>query len=331
MNKTIDKRSELVFLYDIRDGNPNGDPMDENKPRIDIETGLNIVTDVRLKRTIRDYLHDALSEEILVRTIHMDGKLAIQDAKTRAMDFCDKSKKDFMEKLESIRENILKECIDVRLFGTTLPIEMKDGKKDRKTSFTRTGPVQFNIGRSLHKVDVIHIKGTGAFASKAGDVDKEQQTFRDEFILHYSLISFHGLINENTAKHTLLTDNDVNLLMNATWNGTKSLISRTKIGQMPRLLIRVEYETKNFHIGDLDKGFKLISELNDVAIRGPDDYYLDASVFLNTLSVNKEAIANVYYKIDPAVKFQKADKEILLPSEIKLAIGEEPIEMEFQS
>lgn len=54
----IKNRSELLFLYDVTDSNPNGDPIDENKPRIDEETGNNFVTDVRLKRTIRDYLHD---------------------------------------------------------------------------------------------------------------------------------------------------------------------------------------------------------------------------------------------------------------------------------
>ena len=51
-------RSEILFLYDIVDNNPNGDPLDSNKPRIDEETSINLVTDVRLKRTIRDYLYD---------------------------------------------------------------------------------------------------------------------------------------------------------------------------------------------------------------------------------------------------------------------------------
>ena len=60
-------RSELLFLYDITDANPNGDPMDENKPRLDEETGINLVTDVRLKRTIRDYLHETKSQNIFVR------------------------------------------------------------------------------------------------------------------------------------------------------------------------------------------------------------------------------------------------------------------------
>lgn len=77
MSEIIKDRSEILFLYDIRDGNPNGDPMDENKPRIDEETGVNIVTDVRLKRTIRDYLHDFKGQEIFVRRSSMIRRMDI--------------------------------------------------------------------------------------------------------------------------------------------------------------------------------------------------------------------------------------------------------------
>lgn len=70
----IKNRSEIVFLYDIKDANPNGDPMDENKPRIDEETEINIVTDVRLKRTIRDYLSKYKKKEIfIIEEIKSDG------------------------------------------------------------------------------------------------------------------------------------------------------------------------------------------------------------------------------------------------------------------
>ena len=61
---TIKNRSELLFLYDIRDANPNGDPLDSNKPRMDEETSINLVTDVRLKRTIRDYLFSMAKQKI---------------------------------------------------------------------------------------------------------------------------------------------------------------------------------------------------------------------------------------------------------------------------
>jgi len=154
----------LKFLYDIKDANPNGDPLDENKPRIDEETGINIVTDVRLKRTIRDYLMNFKEKEIFVREICYDEKEGfIQDGKMRA-----KNKDEDPEK-------ILKECIDVRLFGGVIPLE--------KASITFTGPVQFRMGRSLHKVEMKHIKGTGAFASKP---KSKQATFREEDILPYS-------------------------------------------------------------------------------------------------------------------------------------------------
>lgn len=174
----LTNKSELLFLYDVKDANPNGDPLDENKPRIDEETGYNIVTDVRLKRTIRDYLYaykgydGKNGKDIFVREIAADDQGNIQTGKRRAMDF------------NGHREEILERCIDIRLFGGTIPLE--------KDSITLTGPVQFRIGRSLHPVVMKHIKGTGAFASKEG---AKQSTFREEDILYYSLIAFHGIVN----------------------------------------------------------------------------------------------------------------------------------------
>ena len=129
----VNRRSEIVFLYDLKDGNPNGDPLDENKPRIDEETGINLVTDVRLKRTIRDYLNKFRDEEIFVREIS-DEKGDIQDAKLRARDFL--TTKEPLDAFETgkknIDENILAKCIDVRLFGCTVPLELKVQNK-RKT------------------------------------------------------------------------------------------------------------------------------------------------------------------------------------------------------
>ncbi|PKP54592.1 MAG: type I-B CRISPR-associated protein Cas7/Csh2 [Candidatus Altiarchaeales archaeon HGW-Altiarchaeales-3] len=278
-NKIIKNRSEIVFLYDIKDANPNGDPLDENKPRIDEETGINIVTDVRLKRTIRDYLMDFKGEEIFVREICYDEKEGfIQDGKMRA-----KNKDEDPEK-------ILKECIDVRLFGGVIPLE--------KASITFTGPVQFRMGRSLHKVEMKHIKGTGAFASKS---KSKQATFREEDILPYSLISFYGIINENAAKHTNLTEGDVNLLLEGMWDGTKNLISRSKAGQMPRLLLKVNYKEDNYHIGDLDKMIKLVSEKNDEQIRDISDISLDASELISTLNKYKDKIKSIDLKVDDRV------------------------------
>lgn len=271
-------RSELIFLYDIKDNNPNGDPIDQNKPRIDEETGINIVTDVRLKRTIRDYLHEYRGLELFVREIR-DDKGNVQDGKKRAKNF-GKDKKEIIE-------NVLKECIDVRLFGATIPLD--------KDSATFTGPVQFNMGRSLHRVEVKRIKGTGAFASGEG---KDSKTFREEYILPYSLIGFYGIINEKAAEHTNLAQEDIDLLLEAMWNGTKNLISRSKIGQVPRLLIKVNYKENSFHIGDLIKTIKLESDKADEEIRDVEDFVLNIDDFIKVMESNKEKIDSIELKID---------------------------------
>jgi len=307
MSEIIKNRSEIVFLYDIKDANPNGDPLDENKPRIDEETGINIVTDVRLKRTIRDYLYNFKGEEIFVREI-ADENGIIQDAKQRANNFLDKDDlkgNSFNKQKEAIKKAILNKCIDVRLFGATIPLDIsvKEANKSKSVtgSITLTGPVQFRMGRSLHKVELKHIKGTGAFA--AGK-DKRQKTFREEDILPYSLISFYGIINENAAQHTQLSEDDISLLLEGMWNGTKNLISRSKAGQMPRLLLKINYKEENFHLGDLDKLIKIkdIENIQEEKIRDIGEIKLDGSKLLEILNSNKEKIGSINLKINDRVK-----------------------------
>jgi CRISPR-associated protein Csh2 len=307
MSELVKNRSEIVFFYDIKDANPNGDPLDENKPRIDEETGINIVTDVRLKRTIRDYLMNFKGEEIFVREI-ADENGIIQDAKQRANNFLEKDDlkgSSFNKQKEAIKKAILNKCIDTRLFGATIPLDIsvKEGNKVKNVtgSITLTGPVQFRMGRSLHKVELKHIKGTGAFA--AGK-DKRQKTFREEDILPYSLISFYGIINENAAKHTLLTNNDISLLLEGIWNGTKNLISRSKVGQSPRLLLKVNYKEENYHIGDLDKLIKIkdIKNIAEEKIRDISEIELDTSELVEILNSDKEKIESIDLKINDRVK-----------------------------
>jgi CRISPR-associated protein Csh2 len=302
----------MVFLYDISYANPNGDPLDENKPRIDEDVELNIVTDVRLKRTVRDYLHNFKGQGIFVKEIE-DDKGNIQDAKLRAEDYLfddngeklEKKSVSLSEMKKIMYNNILKECIDVRLFGGTIPIE-KSNKE--KSSITLTGPVQFRFGRSMHKVEMKHIKGTGAFASGK---DKKQKTFREEYILPYSLISFYGVVNENAAEKTLMTENDEELLIEGIWNGTKNLITRSKFGQMPRLLLNVTYSAKNYFIGDLDKKLKIEHNLDDdKMLRSIDELQIDVSELITALESDLNKIESISIKSDQAVKFKDGNVPI---------------------
>ena len=285
----VTKRSEIIFCYDIKDVNPNGDPLDSNKPRVDEETGENLVTDVRVKRTVRDFLfeykgHNVDGEkDIFVREIVYDKEKGfINDGKKRAKNFQEEADK------------ILNSCIDIRLFGGVLPLS--------NDSITFTGPIQLQMGRSMHKVNPQYIKGTGAFASGEG---KKQATFREEYMLSYSFINFYGIVNENAAKHTKLTNEDVNEFLEGLWEGTKNLISRSKFGQMPRLLIKVNYNSNGFYIGDINKSIKLLSEKNDEELRGVEDFKVDFTELARLLEKYSEKIENIEYKVDDRLQIAK--------------------------
>jgi len=279
MAEVLQNRHEILFLYDVKDANPNGDPIDENKPRIDEETGLNIVTDVRLKRTIRDYLADYKKLEVFVKEVRKDdGNL--------------KTKEDRLEELKIEKaDNLVKNCIDIRLFGATAAIKGK--------TITFTGPVQFKFGRSLHRVKLDYFKGTTVMPSKEA---RKQGTFTEVYTLPYSLIVFYGIANENAAQHTQMTEEDLDQMMEAIWNGTKNLISRSKFGQMPRLLLDVEYKAPNFHIGDLDKLVAIRSELADESIRDVTDFTLNILPLVETLQKQKDKIERVRIKVDGRVQ-----------------------------
>lgn len=287
MSDVIKNRSEILFIYDVTDNNPNGDPFDENKPRID-DMGFNIVTDVRLKRTIRDYLQNFRGQEIFVRKeIDDEGKL--------------KTREEIYGQYDSPDE-VIKKCIDIRLFGGTFTL--KKGE-----AFAITGPVQFKFGRSLHRVgEPTLVKGTTVFPSAA---EKGQGTFWEGYILPYSLIAFYGIINENAAKNTNLTEDDVNLLLDGIWNGTKNLITRSKVGQMPRLLLRVVFSEKNYHIGELDHRVKLISGNQDEEkIRSITDVEIDITDLARVLDENKDKIEKIYFAKDKYLNLIKDTQPI---------------------
>lgn len=286
MAQTIKNRSEILFLYEIENANPNGDPLNENRPRFDAENSTVIVSDVRLKRTIRDYWFEYKGfngldgKDIFVReTKYIDGeKEYISDGKRRAVAFSES------------RGKVLESCIDIRVFGGVLPL--------KNDSITLTGPTQFQMGCSLHKTEVITEQGTGAFAS--GD-KKLQSTFRTEYKVPYALIGFNGVINEKSANYSLMSEDDKKLLEEGIWEGTKNLISRSKFGQSPVLLIIINYK-ESFYIGNLRQRIKLISDKNDLAIRGLGDFQLDLTEVFTELKANKEKIDSVEIKLDSRLK-----------------------------
>ena len=296
-------RTEILFIYDITDANPNGDPNDENRPRMDLEAGRAKVSDVRLKRTIRDYLHDYCGEEIFVREIEKEDG-TIQEGKDRAEDFSKgKAPKSVLEKRDLIQDKVIEKCIDVRLFGATIPVAATK-KNEKDSSVTLTGPVQFAMGTSLHQVEPRFIKGTGAFASGQG---KEQKTFREEYVLPYALIAFYGIVNQQAAKTTKLAAPDAEKLFEAIWYGTKNLITRSKIGQRPLLLLLLEYsaDNANSYIGRLDRFLDLKKEkdeIRDEELRDVAQVSLDLTRLNSAVSERKLKISKIRLAWDSRLK-----------------------------
>lgn len=169
--------------------------------------------------------------------------------------------------------------------------EAGEEKGQKGTSITWTGPVQFKYGRSMHKVALTFIKGKTVMPSKEG---LAQGTFTERYILPYSLIAFYGIVNENAATNQgiKLKEEDISLMLEGIWNGTKNLISGSKFGQMPRLLMQVLYKSEsNFYIGELDKRISLNSEKNnDEEIRTISDVKVDITNLRKALTIHKDKI-----------------------------------------
>lgn len=286
-------KREIVFLYDVSFANPNGDPINENRPRIDDETDLLYVTDVRLKRTIRDYLHDYKGKEVFIY-----GEKEKENAKLV-------TKKERVKK--SYNNNpykALEECIDLRLFGATFALKQssKSSEEDKTTggNVSITGPVQFKFGRSLHRVKEEYVKGTTVMPSGEG---KEQGTFTEKYLVPYALISFYGVANNRVAEieGINLTEEDLDLMYEAMWNGTKVLFTTSK-SQMPRLLVEVRYHDEDIFLGELDKYLKMESDKRGEEIRDPDDYKLEIGPLINLLADNRDLIAKVRVLQDERLK-----------------------------
>jgi len=312
-NKIIEKNSEILFLYDARMCNPNGDPDDENKPRMDYTKSVNLVSDVRLKRYIRDYWMDYMGKEVFIskvedKTVDAKGRLKhlvlnnLESFKSEkgfkdVMPKPDKPQDMKLDKLGNHMPWLLSKLIDVRFFGATMPIKSETGKG---SSITFTGPVQFNWGYSLNKVTgpIESNTITSTFAGAKEDFSSMGKDYR----LAYSIIAFHGIISATRAKYTQLTENDVSLLDEALIKSIPlEATSRSKLGQHPLLYIRVEYNTAEFFHGDLRPYVKITDvEGNELPfnkttdLRSPQDYSLDLKILSEKLKANTSKISKVY-------------------------------------
>ena len=302
---TIQNRSEIAFVIDAKDTNPNGDPLTaDNEPRIDPVTGQCVVTDVQLKRYLRDQLvedgyivlianpsDDVLTREEMYDAVEEEMGVSTEDAEP-----------------EELLGAFVKTAADVRYFGATISLntELADDLPDQFE-----GPVQFNHGRSYHEVARnTESKQLATVIANPNDNEdeeaekKDQGTFATDNRISYGVIGFGGRINDNAAADTRLTEADVKRLDTLCWRALKNqTVTRSKAGQQPRLYVRVEYERDGFEIGRLNDRIGVASDLPEDEIRGTNDFHLDVSELVTALDDNEARIDTVHVTADSAVDF----------------------------
>ncbi len=335
--QTLEQRHEILYLYDTRMGNPNGDPS-ENRPRV-LPDGTHYVTDVRLKRFVRDFL-STQGLDILVDTREKATNLT-----GRVLAYLEKVGKTKANGKELV-DILLDSFVDARLFGSSLAfkesekdsdggaenetedVDDTDGGEDAKNSKkkkagkgaakkeklklepdpkTLTGAVQFNHGEVLHKAEEVDIHGTSVFGSKEGN---KAGTFTSYHGLRYALIGFHGVANEYNAKRTRMSQADYDLLLGALWKGVRSAANtRTKMGQMPQLLVSVRYKKgAEFQLGGMLPYVRLVGVDGkaESAWSSAADYRVDLSKLVDRLAYFQNKVDKVFYQASPDLQWASA-------------------------
>lgn len=325
VDEPVDNRSEVVFLYDAVRTNPNGNPMSaENEPRVDSNTNRAIVTDVRLKRYIRDQLDDdghgvyikdlsgqVSDRDYLVEDILPDG---LKDNLKDADDIESLEEgSEVLERLESSYELFLDNAADVRMFGATFSYDGESDVIEMVDDYfpsSAEGPMQFMPARSLNTVE--HNDEYDSLTSVVTTGKDKQQGGFDlaDNRLRYALFPFGGVVNENAAEDTRLTQDDVRRLDTLLWRALKNqTLTRSKVGQNPRLYMRVEYETDSYHVGALQEYLELDEEnTEDVnALRSSSQVVVDMSKLVDVISERDDHVQKVHVVGDPLLRYSVGD------------------------
>lgn len=315
---TIQNNSDFLFLYEAIKSNPNGDPDQENKPRMDYDTKTNLVTDVRVKRFIRDYLkwteHPVFVDMEGDSKVSVDSKLILtlnkllgeeehikdifRDApemKKRFDELVAKKKEeqtiaDLLKDKETLKAkknqelnyHILKEIVKKKY-----PDLRMFGSAFAVQGFTKsyTGAIQLNWGYSLNKAELIESD------SLVTIMNDGSSTFGKDYRIYYSLLAFNGTVNKYAAKNTNLSDDDINLFRKSIWESISALPTRSKLNQYPKLYLEIIYNDgyHNGYFGDLRNYVEAKPKegIQDKQVRSIKDLNLDFTKLENLISKYK--------------------------------------------
>jgi CRISPR-associated protein Csd2 len=209
----IQNRYEFVYLFDVENGNPNGDPDAGNLPRIDPETNFGLITDVCLKRKVRNFVELAKpgAEGF---NIYVKEKSVLSTTRAGAYKAVEGSAKDERAKVEQGRKWMCANFYDVRTFGAVM------STKENNCGQVR-GPVQFNFARSVSPVSPLEVSITRMAVETEKEAEAQtgdNRTMGRKHIVPYALYRAEGYVSAPLAAQTGFTQDDLDLLWQALIN-----------------------------------------------------------------------------------------------------------------
>jgi CRISPR-associated protein Csd2 len=228
MSEVIKNRYEFVVFFDVENGNPNGDPDAGNMPRIDPETGFGLVTDVCLKRKIRDYVETVKENDPNYRIYIKKGvplnrsddeafaQIGIQNAaETKDLKKLLKEAKANNDVDKVIRNYMCGHFYDIRTFGAVMTTMVKGALNCGQVR----GPVQLSFARSVDPVVSQEVSITRVAISTEDDAEKKNNEMGTKYIVPYGLYRCEGYVSANLArKSTGFSEEDLELLWKAVVN-----------------------------------------------------------------------------------------------------------------
>jgi len=238
MSESIKNRYEFVLLFDVKNGNPNGDPDGGNLPRIDPETGHGITTDVCLKRKVRNYV-ELVGESKFPNNIYVKEKGILTERRQPAYEAV-ADEKDKSEKISKARAWMCKNFFDVRTFGAVM------STKENNCGQVR-GPVQFAFSQSIDPVVPLEACITRMAVETKKEADSQggdNRTMGRKTYIPYGLYEVHGFVSAPLAKQTGFSEKDLELF----WSSLQNMFDHDRSaarGEMaPQKLVVFKHESE---------------------------------------------------------------------------------------
>lgn len=247
MSNPISNRYDFVVYFDVENGNPNGDPDAGNMPRVDPESGYGLVTDVCLKRKIRNYI-ETVKEGDSGFEIYIKEGVPLNTSDKRAFDHFDidpkeikKMKKDDPDLDVKLRDFMCKTFFDVRTFGAVMTTFVKNNLNCGQVR----GPVQLTFAKSVDPIIPLEIGITRVTGATEKGTEDGTERMGGKCIIPYGLYRCEGFVSANLARKTTgFSEDDLELLWNAIINMFEHDHSAARGKMAVRSLIVFKHESE---------------------------------------------------------------------------------------